>query len=353
MNYFFKKKIKNLPAFFLFLFFLVFVFLYFLFLESEKLTNEVNQIFSSQISGSYFSKEKANQIVLFFVGDIMLDRGVEYMIEKYGESDYKFPFLKIADYLKKADVLFGNLEGPISDKGVKVGSIYSFRHQIKAIEGLVFAGFDILSVANNHVFDYGREAMEDNFLRLRGAGIDYLGGGFNKNQAHSAVIKNIKGIKIAYLGYNNLGSPFWSAAENKSGIAWLEKEQLKEDIAKAKAEADLVIISFHFGQEYQTFPSAEQKFFAQLAIDYGADLVVGHHPHVVQPIEKYQSGYIAYSLGNFIFDQGFSKETMRGIILKVIIKGKEIKEVIPVDFEMNQYFQPEKISLTFNKFFNL
>ncbi|PIV45302.1 MAG: hypothetical protein COS25_00520, partial [Candidatus Nealsonbacteria bacterium CG02_land_8_20_14_3_00_37_10] len=94
-------------------------------------------------------------IKIILVGDIMLDRGVEYMVEKEGKGDFRFPFIKIADYLKGADIVFGNLEGVISDKGIKVGSIYSFRANPKAIEGLIFAGFNVLSLANNHAFDYG------------------------------------------------------------------------------------------------------------------------------------------------------------------------------------------------------
>lgn len=88
-----------------------------------------------------------------FLGDIMLDRGVEYMVRKEGKADFRWPFLKIADYLKEADILFGNLESPISDNGHKVGSIYSFRADPEAMDGLIYAGFDVVSLANNHIFD--------------------------------------------------------------------------------------------------------------------------------------------------------------------------------------------------------
>ena len=279
-------------------------------------------------------------IVLMFVGDIMLDRGVEYIIEKEG-GDFKFPFLKIAAKIKKANILFGNLESVISDKGENVGSAYSFRADPKAIEGLVFAGFDILSVANNHVFDYGRLAMEDSFNRLKSASIDYVGGGFNEAEAYSPVIKNIKGTKIAFLAYDSIGLEYWSAKKDKSGIAWLGEEKLVNDIKLAKESADLVIVSMHFGEEYQPESNGEQKKFARLAIDSGANLVVGHHPHVVQEIEEYNGGYIAYSLGNFIFDQDFSKETKKGLLLKIIVQNKRIIKIIPVQAEINQYFQPE------------
>lgn len=103
----------------------------------------------------------------------------------------------------------------------------------------------------------------------------------------------------------------------------------------------MVIVSFHFGEEYQSKSNSIQKFWAKLAIDSGADLVIGHHPHVIQEIEKYKGKYIAYSLGNFVFDQGFSQETMRGLLLKVIIENGKIKEVIPIEIKINKFFQPE------------
>jgi len=288
-------------------------------------------------------------ITLMFVGDIMLDRGVEYMIKTAGKENWCWPFLKITDDLKQADVLFGNLESVISDKGKKVGSIYSFRADPKAIEGLIYARFDVLSIANNHIFDYGREAMEDSFLRLKQAGIDCVGGGFSEKEARSPVIKEVKSTnpstssgqaKIAFLAYTNLGSKHWQAKENQSGIVWLD-EKITEDIKAAREKSDIVVVSMHFGEEYQLEPNLEQRYFARLAIDSGADLVIGHHPHVVQRIEKYKEGYIVYSLGNFVFDQGFSEETMRGLLLEVLIEDAKIKEVVPKEIRINRFFQPE------------
>ncbi len=331
-----EKKFKSL---FLFIFLLVSAlagsFFIFELLNFEK---EISKIYFAQFS---ILPKRENKITLIFVGDIMLNRGVEYMVKKYGKGDYKFPFLKIVDFLKEADILFGNLESPISDKGKKVGSIYSFRTEPKAIEGLKFAGFDILSVANNHIFDYGREAMEDTFLRLKEAGIDYLGGGFDEKEAYFPIIKEIKKTKIAFLSYTNLGSPFWKAEGKRSGIAWLEKERMEKEIKKAKEKADLVIVSFHFGEEYFSKPTNFQIQISKAAINAGADLVIGHHSHVIQPIEKYKGKYIAYSLGNFVFDQKFSKETMKGLMLKVLIENSKIKEVVPIEIKINKYFQPE------------
>ena len=283
-------------------------------------------------------------ITIILVGDIMLDRGVEYMIKTEGKGDFRFPFLKIADELQKADILFGNLEGPISDKGTKVGSIYSFRNDPKSIEGLTFAGFDVISLANNHVFDYGREALEDTLLRLKTAGIDYLGAGFNEKEAYSPIIKELNDTKIAFLAYTNLGPETWKAGEENSGIAWISEnnlETIKRDIEKVKKESDILIVSLHSGEEYQKTPTQFQIEFSRAFIDAGADLVIGHHPHIIQPNEKYKDGWIFYSLGNFVFDQNFSEETMRGQILKIIIENNKIKEVVPINIKINNFFQPE------------
>jgi len=284
------------------------------------------------------------QIRMVLAGDIMLERGVEYMVEKYGSGDFKFPFLKIAGYLKGADIVFANLEGPISDKGIKVGSIYSFRHKPESMEGLNYAGFNVISLANNHAFDYGREALEDCLTRLSNVGIDYVGAGFSEDETYSPLIKEIKDTKIGFLAYTNLGPETWKARGDNSGIAWIDGSELsraKLEIEKAKSEVDILIVSLHAGEEYQETPAQFQVDFAKMAIDAGADIIAGHHPHVVQPFEKYQQGYIAYSLGNFIFDQSFSEETMESQIIEVLIEGGKIKKVNLKEIKINNFFQAE------------
>lgn len=263
------------------------------------------------------------------------------MIENYGEG-YSFPFLKIKDDLQSADVLFGNLESVISDKGSNVGSIYSFRANPEAIEGLLFAGFNVVSLANNHAFDYGREAFEDMMKRLKKAGIEYSGGGFNKEEAHSAAILELEdGTKIGFLGYTEFLGPYAFALDELSGITVLSENNLENDIKRAKKEADILVVTFHYGDEYESYPNENQKKISRKAIDYGADIVIGHHPHVMQPIEEYEGKYIAYSLGNFVFDQYFSEATMSGFMLEIDIKGKKIIGGAKIYYELNNFYQPE------------
>lgn len=290
-------------------------------------------------------------IILLFAGDIMLDRGVEFYITQ--QNDWKLPFRLIANTLQRADLVFGNLESVISDKGQNVGSIYSFRADPKTLEGLTFAGFDILSVANNHSLDWGMDALRDSISRLRTAGITPVGAGETKAEAYSPTIIEAKGARIGFLAYTAQGSPVWEATETSPGVAWLDETNLQDitqQIALAKEQTDILVVSVHFGEEYQTKPNEIQKLIAKNAIDAGANLVIGHHPHVVQPVEyvcnqvTHICGWIAWSLGNFVFDQGFSKETMEGLLLEVKIAEKQITRVTPRVIRMNSFFQPELLT---------
>lgn len=294
--------------------------------------------------------EAPKTVKVILAGDIMLDRGVEYMIDKYGpptESgfpDYTFPFLQIKSELEDSDIVFANLEGPISDKGEKVGSIYSFRADPLAIEGLKYAGINVISMANNHAFDYGRLALKDTMARLTANGISYAGAGFSGEEAYSPAIKEVQGIKIGFLSYTDLGMESWKAVGNNSGIAWVNEDNLdeiKESIRSAREKVDILIVSLHSGEEYQETPSLFQLDFSRMAVDQGADLVVGHHPHVIQGNEAYQEKHIFYSLGNFVFDQSFSEDTMKGQIVEVTIQDKKIKETEIKEVKINEYFQPK------------
>lgn len=298
--------------------------------QSENTTGYMNILFIDH-------KKTVSPITLMFVGDIMLSRAVGDKMKKI--NDWRWPFLEIADDLQEADLLFGNLEGPISDRGKNVGSKYSFRADPRVVEGLKYAGFDVLSVANNHMGDWTRLALEDTFRILADNDISYAGGGFNEAEAHSPAVKEIRGTRFAFLAYTSLGPKYIEAKGENSGIAFADIERLTEDIKTARERADLVIVSFHFGGEYAKEPTELQKKVARAAVEAGASLVVGHHPHVVQEIEEYQGGYIAYSLGNFIFDQTFSKETTEGLLLKATVKDKKINSIEPIKIKISKEFQ--------------
>ncbi len=288
--------------------------------------------------------DEKRKVKIFAVGDIMLDRGVEAMILREGAGDFKFPFLEISDYLNEADILFGNLEGPVSERGVKVGSIYSFRMDPDVFEGINYAGFNIFSLANNHMFDYAGVALKDTMDYLKENEIEYVGAGIDEEEAFSFKIKEIEGTKIGFLAYLGLGPQSWRASDNRIGMAWVDQDDLglvENQIKKASKEVDVLFVSLHAGIEYSSEPSQFQKDFAQLSIDSGADVFLGHHPHVTQRVEEYKDGWIAYSLGNFVFDQSFSKETMEGMILEITVINDKIEKVIERKTVINDYFQVE------------
>jgi len=277
------------------------------------------------------------QTTALFVGDIMLSRAVGDEMER--RQDWAWSFRKAAETTRAADILFGNLEGPISARGMSVGSPYPFRADPRAFDGLIFAGFDALSVANNHIGDWGQPAMEDTFRALQGSGIAAVGGGMSAAEAHTAKVIEVSGIRFGLLGYTPLAPRAIHATENAAGITAFSREGMAEDIAAAQKSADVIIVSLHFCDEYAGQESAEQTEVSHAAIDAGARLVIGHHPHVAQRMEKYKEGYIAYSLGNFIFDQQFSPETMKGTALKVTFKGSAIERVEELETAITKDFQ--------------
>jgi poly-gamma-glutamate synthesis protein (capsule biosynthesis protein) len=273
---------------------------------------------------------------LLFAGDIMLSRGVGARMA--AKDDWTFPFHKVAETLRAADLTFGNLECPVSDAGRERGHLYSFRADPRALEGLTFAGFDVVSLANNHAYDWGPDALLDSIQRLEDAGLRVVGAGASDRAAHYPVIVDLDGVRIAFLAYVNIEPKAAAAGPEKPGVAWLDPDRVLADIRFARPLAHIVVVSPHWGVEYSPKPQRAQVELARQWIDAGADLVVGHHPHVVQPIEEYGGGWIAYSLGNFVFDQA-PPATRRGLLLRVTLRGKRIAEVTPIKTVIEPTFQ--------------
>lgn len=254
------------------------------------------------------------------------------------EGDWTYPFQKIASTLAAADLIFGNLECPVSDLGRDLHHLYSFRADPKVLEGLKYAGFGVMSLANNHMFDWDRPALLDTLHRLRGAGILPVGAGQNDLEAHYPVLLDLKGTKLAFLAYVSVPPEEAVARPDQPGVAWLDPERALGDIRFARSLADLIVVCLHWGAEYSNRPQPEQVKLAHQMIAAGADFVVGGHPHVVQPVEQFHGRWIAYSLGNFIFDQK-PGATRRGMMLKVALRGRQINEVIPIPIGIEPTFQ--------------
>jgi poly-gamma-glutamate synthesis protein (capsule biosynthesis protein) len=281
--------------------------------------NFLNENINETKTYNYVSIEKYNpikynenhEIKLLFVGDIMMTRYIEEKIKDLNKK-FIFPFLNILNYLKTFDYVIANLEGPISDKGIKIGNKYSFKMKPEVAEALSKANIKIVNLANNHIFDYGKIAFEDTLKNLEKNNINYFG------NSYEPLIVEKEGVKIGFLGFSDF-LKYLEVKENKIGIA-VANNNLSELIKKTKEKVDILIVSFHWGEEYKKMANERQRKLAKIAIDSGADLVIGHHPHIIQNIEKYKNKFIFYSLGNFIFDQNFSKETMIGGGVEVYIR---------------------------------
>ncbi|MDD2286230.1 MAG: AmmeMemoRadiSam system protein B [Paludibacter sp.] len=301
--------------------------------QSNKQSNEpITTVASST------SLEPSGNANFIFVGDVMLSRHIGDLMAK--KQNYDFPYEKIKDDLAGADLVFGNLETPVSTKGESAHTLYSFRADPLVLLGLKNAGFKVVSVANNHAFDYKLGAFTDTLVNLKTAGIAYTGGGNDFNEAHDGAVMDINGVKTTFLAYTDLLPKSAAATDNQAGFAYLDEAQMVKDIKAAKAKSDLVIVSVHWGQEYQTKSNAHQQKIAAAAVKAGADLIVGHHPHVAQEISEIDGVTVAYSLGNFIFDQNFSADTKNALILKVEIKDKKITKVEPEKIKFTNSFQP-------------
>lgn len=286
-------------------------------------------------------KEESEKIYTIIVGgDIMMDRGVEGKIKKL-DKNYNFSFDLIRDYLRSADLVFANLEGSISNVGSDTGKKYSFRFEPDVADALAYAGIDIVSLANNHMLDWGRQSLCETTKHLDTVDVKYVGAGCTSKQAEQPYITKIGNTTIAFLAYTEfyIGA---HAVSDTPGMSEWNMSKIIERITHLKNDSnvDIVMISMHWGAEYQNRATDNQVLLGQQLIDGGADVVIGHHPHVDQEIERYSDGWIIYSLGNFVFDQSWSEETMQGLLAEIQIQNGRIYDIKPIPIQLNENYQP-------------
>ncbi len=279
----------------------------------------------------------SREVTLLAAGDMMLDRSIGYRLVTFG-PDAIFDD-EMAALLRSADVTIGNLECAISERGEPLPKGYTFRAPPVAAEALQLAGFDLVSLANNHAMDYGPIALADTSAELRKQGIFSVGAGENLAAASAAQVLERNGLRIAFVGLLDApaeGEGFsrrtWEATSSRPGVAWADPETVTAAVDAAHASADLVVVMLHFGEEYAPNPNANQRELAYAAIDAGATLVIGTHPHVLQEVEEYGGGLIAYSLGNFVFD-GFEGDANTTALLEVTLTADGVAdwELIPAE----------------------
>lgn len=282
-------------------------------------------------------------VSMTWAGDIIFGRLVHVKMVSYG--DWAAPFRSIQPEISWADVTISNLECAISDSYETPTSptTFDFKTDPPAIEGLEFAQIEILSRANNHSFNFGPIGMRDTTELLERAGILHFGMGESIHESRQAVVIDRGGTTYAFLGYNGISDAWDGATEDSPGTNPMLDWLVVEDVRREVERGHVVIPFFHWGTEYVYDPTEQQRYFARVAIDSGAAMVMGSHPHWVQAVETYEGKPIIYSLGNFIFDQEWSRETKEGMIAHVWMKGDKPLYIDLVPILIEDYHKPRRM----------
>jgi len=285
-----------------------------------------------------------------FVGDVMLADGPGRLIAKGGD-----PLKYVAPLLDASDIRVANLECVVATTGTaEHEKPWTFRAHPRTRK-VLSRHFDALGLANNHSGDFGPQAFGQMLDLLDERHLAYFGGGRNLAQAHKPLIVERKGLRIAFLGFNEFFPRSFEADFNRPGIAWSEDEQVALDIRLARSlyRADVVIPVMHWGWEHEPLASARQRQLARWMIDVGADAVVGGHPHVTQDVEHYRGKPIVYSLGNFVFDGFDSVDNNTGWVLKMDVSkdGVQAWKVFEVKLDRSGAPRPasKNASLCWNR----
>jgi poly-gamma-glutamate synthesis protein (capsule biosynthesis protein) len=267
---------------------------------------------------------------LLLGGDVMLSRRVGSLAR--ARHDPSWPLRELAPVLRSADIAFVNLEAPFSDHGRSIEHGMIFKAEPEMISALETAGIAIVSTANNHARDCGRYGVEFTLSWLNRHGILAVGSAATAEAAHAGAVIERNGLRFGFLAYT-FDQANGNYRDVDDRIAAMDVPIMREDLARMCSHADVAIVSMHAGNEYWARPNARQIEFAHAALDAGASVVVGHHPHVTQPWECRDNGVIFYSLGNLVFDQFQRTETQRGALAEVVFSGKTLESaaLLPVD----------------------
>jgi poly-gamma-glutamate capsule biosynthesis protein CapA/YwtB (metallophosphatase superfamily) len=280
-------------------------------------------------------QQPADTLRLYAVGDINLGRRLAK--ERLLQGDTLYPFLALHDSLSAADITFGNLESPIApDSGAAPDSEGVFTAPPAAAAALARAGFDIVSTANNHAWDGGSAAVEETMRQLTRAGVRFVGSGFGRDMAEQPVILERHGWRVAFFAITRAWNPAPYSFHRHAGadwIAWGDTAWIYPAIraVRASGRADFIVVSVHGGREYAEQPPLYHSELLYGLVDAGADLVLAHHPHVLQPVVWYKRKPIAQSLGNFVFLQNDPWTRVSAILRVVVAPNRRIRvSAIPV-----------------------
>jgi poly-gamma-glutamate capsule biosynthesis protein CapA/YwtB (metallophosphatase superfamily) len=290
-----------------------------------------------------------SRVTFLAVGDMMISRGVARSITRAG--DPLTPFRKMDDIFRSTDFNFGNLEVPISGNNNVIGKGLVFNMHTRDLAGLKAYNFKVLNLANNHALDQGAGGLRQTQKFLAESGFTYLGVGDNLDEAWQPKIITVKGVKIGFVGASYASINDGGVARNDYVARIEDKARLQKAIEQLRAEgADFIVATMHAGVEYTRRPHQPQIDFARAAIDYGADIVIGAHPHWAQVFEQYKGRYIFYSLGNFIFDQEWSRDTKEGLALKITLNSRKSSAPTPASASGTRVEQIELIPVVIENY---
>lgn len=325
------RKVVEISAGVIFFVIAIFLLLFYLFpnknpsivVKESVVMPSLEKIFSE--NHAWTATLSAGKITtLLATGDVIPARVVNIQATKF--NNFKWPYEKTFDVLKSADITFINLETPLIKDCSLINEGFKFCGSDKNIEGLIFSGVDVASLANNHAGNFGLDAINDTKSLLENNKILVTG-------MNGSVYKDVRGIKFAFLGYNDIGF-------REDGISWAEEEKIRIEIIEAKKTADIIVVTYHWGVEYRSQPDERQKYLGHFTIDAGADLVIGNHPHWIQPIEIYKGKLITYAHGNFVFDQEWSLKTKQGVVGKYTFYDNQLIDVEFLPIQIEDYGQP-------------
>lgn len=274
-------------------------------------------------------KESINQVTFTAIGDILIHSTV-YKKAKISKNSYDFkPLLNpVKPYLEKSDITMANSESIVGGQEIGVSTYPSFNSPFEVADTLKYLGIDIVTMANNHTLDRGEKAIKSAIQHWDKIGVKHVGAYTSKESSEKIEVIEKNNIKISFLAYTYGTNGIKTPKGKEYLVNYIDKAKIKSDIAKAKTISDVIIINFHFGNEYERVPNESQKQLVQYAVDEGANIIIGHHPHVLQPMDWITAkdghkAFVIYSLGNFLSGQQGNYKDIGGIINMTIQKTEK------------------------------
>jgi len=267
-------------------------------------------------------------VTLAAVGDVLFARGVARETNQYG---FDYPFEFTSDILSRYDLSFCNLECVLSTRGDPRLKRFLFRADPAAARALSAAGFDIVSLANNHSVDFGPEALIDTVAAIEDAGMIPIGTSLGGQHDSGVRFIEKNGLRIGFLALSDFESADEETPEGYPVVVQVDTDRLPGQVADARSDCDALVVSMHWGVDYIDFWTKRQQLIAEMCIESGADLVLGHHPHVLQDIKSFQGKLIVYSLGSFVWDSDLRGADQSAIYVFELGPGSAVlAETIPV-----------------------